>query len=87
MNRPCGVLLIRKPAIRLLAYPLRTFFQYFVDAIFEEDRFALEAEQRAHDMQGADWNQEILPFILELRALLMSAGITASTRVDLPAAS
>jgi phenylpropionate dioxygenase-like ring-hydroxylating dioxygenase large terminal subunit len=87
MNRPCGVLLIRKPAIRLLAYPMRTFFQYFVDAIFEEDRFALEAEQRAHDMQGADWNQEILPFILELRALLMSAGITASTRVDLSAAS
>jgi renierapurpurin 18,18'-hydroxylase len=87
MTRSCGVLLIRKPAIRILAYPLRTFFQYFVDAIFEEDRFALEAEQRAHDLQGADWNQEVLPFILELRALLLSAGIAASARVDLPAAS
>jgi renierapurpurin 18,18'-hydroxylase len=87
MTRSCGVLLIRKPAIRILAYPWRTFFRYFVDAIFEEDRFALEAEQRAHDLQGADWNQEILPFILELRALLMSAGIAAPTRVGLPAAS
>jgi hypothetical protein len=42
----------------------------FTEAVVAEDRFAVEAEQRAYDTQGADWNQEILPFILGLRSLM-----------------
>ena len=49
--------------------------RYFTEAVFAEDRFAVEAEQRAHDLQGADWNQEILPFIFDLRNLLIASGM------------
>lgn len=73
-SRPCGLLLIRKPALAFLAHVMSPMFQYFTNAIFEEDRFALEAEQRAYDMQGADWNQEVLPFIIQLRKLLAESG-------------
>jgi renierapurpurin 18,18'-hydroxylase len=30
--------------------------------------------QAAHDLQGADWNQEVFPVIHDLRALLTSCG-------------
>jgi hypothetical protein len=33
--------------------------------------------------KGADWNQEILPFILELRSLMIAGGVP----IDLPPAS
>jgi hypothetical protein len=35
---------------------------------------AVEAEQRAHDGQGADWNQEVNPVILALRDVLVRNG-------------
>lgn len=73
-SRPCGLLLIRKPALAWLAHVMSPIFQYFTNSIFEEDRFALEAEQRAYDIQGADWNQEVLPFIIQLRKLLIENG-------------
>lgn len=73
-SRPCGLLLIRKPAIRWLACILGPMFRYFMDSIFEEDRFALEMEQRAYGQQEADWNQEVLPFIMQLRRLLTEKG-------------
>jgi hypothetical protein len=59
------------PALIHLFWPV---ISYFANAIFAEDRFALEKEQEAHDLQGADWNQEILPFIHELRDLLVAHG-------------
>lgn len=73
-SRPCGLLLIRKPALAWLAHVMSPMFQYFTNSIFEEDRIALEAEQHAYDMQGADWNQEVLPFIIQLRKMLIENG-------------
>jgi nitrite reductase/ring-hydroxylating ferredoxin subunit len=77
INRPCGVLMIRKPVVPWLAYVMRPMFRYFTDSIFEEDRFVLEAEQRAYDLQGGDWNQEVLPLIMNLRELLIANGALA----------
>jgi hypothetical protein len=74
VNRPCGMLMIRKPAITWLAHVMKPMFRYFTNSIFEEDRFALEAEQQAYDLQGSDWNQEVLPFIMQLRRLLIEKG-------------
>ena len=47
----------------------------WTERVFAEDRFAVEAEQRAYDAQGGDWNQEILPFLWDLRSLLASQGV------------
>ena len=45
-----------------------------MESIFTEDRLIVEAEQRAFDQQGADWNQEINPNILALREVLINQG-------------
>ncbi|CAD6548671.1 aromatic ring-hydroxylating oxygenase subunit alpha [Paraburkholderia metrosideri] len=73
-NRTFGLLSIRKPGIPgvlNLAWPLLV---WFTERIFKEDREIVEAEQRAHDSQGADWNHEVFPVINELRALLRDGG-------------
>ncbi|KAA1010898.1 aromatic ring-hydroxylating dioxygenase subunit alpha [Paraburkholderia panacisoli] len=73
-NRTFGLLSIRKPGIPgvlNLAWPLLV---WFTERIFKEDREIVEAEQRAHDLQGADWNHEVFPVINELRALLREGG-------------
>jgi len=76
INHTCGVLMIRKPRIPWLGDLLsRPLYRFFLDTIFAEDQFALEAEQRAYDLQGADWNQEVLPFIMDLRHLLIASGV------------
>jgi hypothetical protein len=36
---------------------------------------AVEAEQRAWDEQGADWNAEVSPVLLELRKVLAENGV------------
>ncbi len=73
-NRTFGLLSIRKPGIPgvlNLAWPLLV---WFTERIFKEDREIVEAEQRAHDSQGSDWNHEVFPVINELRALLRESG-------------
>jgi hypothetical protein len=73
-NRTFGLLSIRKPGIPgvlNLGWPLLV---WFTERIFKEDREIVEAEQRAHDSQGADWNHEVFPVINELRALLRECG-------------
>ena len=73
-NRTFGMLSIRKPGIPgvlNLAWPLLV---WFTERIFKEDREIVEAEQRAHDSQGSDWNHEVFPVINELRALLRESG-------------
>jgi renierapurpurin 18,18'-hydroxylase len=73
-NRTFGLLSIRKPGIPgvlNLAWPLLV---WFTERIFKEDREIVEAEQRAHDSQGADWNHEVFPVINELRSLLRESG-------------
>ncbi|NWG24671.1 MAG: aromatic ring-hydroxylating dioxygenase subunit alpha [Pseudorhodoplanes sp.] len=78
-----GFLSIRKPD--RFAFLLTAFWpviRYFTESVFTEDRFAVEMEQRAWDAQGADWNQEILPFIMDLRALLVTQGVPINARAS-----
>jgi phenylpropionate dioxygenase-like ring-hydroxylating dioxygenase large terminal subunit len=73
--RTFGLLSVRrpKPGILLdLAWPLLV---WFTERIFKEDRWIVEQEQVAHDTQQGDWNQEVFPPILALRALLISSGV------------
>lgn len=72
-----GVLLIRKPKLPWLLDLVWPLLRHFTESVFTEDRVAVEAEQRAYEAQGGDWNQEIFPVLLELRALLIARGIPA----------
>lgn len=74
-NRSFGILLVRKPRVRWLLSVAWPVLRHFVQSVFAEDRMAVEAEQRAHDAQGGDWNQEIYPAILDLRQLLLTHGM------------
>jgi nitrite reductase/ring-hydroxylating ferredoxin subunit len=74
-NRSFGIMLVRKPRIALLLTLAWPVLRHFAESVFAEDRMAVEAEQRAHDAQGGDWNQEISPVILDLRHLLRTQGI------------
>ncbi|WP_018088737.1 aromatic ring-hydroxylating oxygenase subunit alpha [Streptomyces sp. FxanaC1] len=70
-----GLLMIAKPPIPgalNLAWPL---IRRFTERVFAEDRMAVEAEQRAWDEQGEDWNHEIFPLILDVRAVLRTNGV------------
>jgi len=76
-NRTFGFLSVRKskiPGLTALAWP---FISWFTERIFQEDKVIVEAEQAAHDAQGADWNNEVFPAINILRALLMRCGVAA----------
>ncbi len=44
-------------------------------AIFAEDRRIVEEEQKAFDLQGADWNQAIFPIIRAPRSPLIPQGV------------
>jgi phenylpropionate dioxygenase-like ring-hydroxylating dioxygenase large terminal subunit len=70
-----GLLMIAKPPVPgalNLAWPL---IRRFTERVFAEDRTAVEAEQRAWDEQGEDWNQEIFPLILDVREVLRTNGV------------
>ena len=62
-SRSFGILLIRKPRVALLLTLVWPVLRHFVKSVFAEDRMAVEAEQRAYETQGGDWNQEIFPVI------------------------
>ncbi len=68
--------MIRKPKLPGLIYLLWPFIRRFAESTFAEDRMAVEAEQRAHDQQGGDWNREVLPLIHELREVLVRNGVS-----------
>ncbi len=73
-HRTFGLLAIQrpKPAFLLdLGWPALV---WFTERIFTEDRWIVEQEQKAHDAQGADWNQEVFPPIRALRGLLARQG-------------
>jgi phenylpropionate dioxygenase-like ring-hydroxylating dioxygenase large terminal subunit len=74
-NRSVGMLMIQKPSIPGLIHLLWPFIRRFAEAVFTEDRMAVEAEQRAHDQQRSDWNQEVNPVILALREVLVRNGV------------
>jgi renierapurpurin 18,18'-hydroxylase len=74
-NHVYGLLMIEKPPIPgaiNLAWPL---IRHFTERVFAEDRMAVEAEQRAWDEQGEDWNQEVFPLILDVRHVLRTSGV------------
>jgi phenylpropionate dioxygenase-like ring-hydroxylating dioxygenase large terminal subunit len=74
-NHVYGLLMIEKPPIPgaiHLAWPL---IRRFTERVFAEDRTAVEAEQRAWDEQGEDWNHEVFPLIMDVRHVLRSNGV------------
>jgi len=74
-NHVYGLLMIEKPPIPgalNLAWP---FIRRFTERVFAEDRMAVEAEQRAWDEQGEDWNHEIFPLIVDVRDVLRTNGV------------
>ncbi|SIT35504.1 Rieske (2Fe-2S) domain protein [Paraburkholderia ribeironis] len=73
-NRTFGLLSILKPGIPGVLNLVWPLLVWFTERIFKEDREIVEAEQRAHDSQGADWNHEVFPVINDLRALLRDNG-------------
>lgn len=79
-----GLLTIRRPGIPGLINLFWPVIRYFTERIFTEDRMAVEAEQRAHDLQGADWNNEVYPATLELRRVLRQNGVPAASGTLVP---
>jgi len=74
-NHVYGLLMIEKPPIPgalNLAWP---FIRRFTERVFAEDRMAVEAEQRAWDEQGEDWNHEVFPLIIDVRDVLRTNGV------------
>jgi phenylpropionate dioxygenase-like ring-hydroxylating dioxygenase large terminal subunit len=75
-NHVYGLLMIEKPPIPgaiHLAWPL---IRRFTERVFAEDRTAVEAEQRAWDEQGEDWNREVFPLINDVRHVLRTNGVS-----------
>jgi hypothetical protein len=70
-----GMLMIEKPRVPGLVHVVWPFIRRFAEAVFAEDRMAVEMEQRAYDEQRGDWNQEVNPVIIALRALLVRHGV------------
>jgi phenylpropionate dioxygenase-like ring-hydroxylating dioxygenase large terminal subunit len=70
-----GMLMIEKPPLPGLIHLFWPLIRRFAESVFTEDRVAVEAEQRAYDRQGGDWNQEINPVILALREVLVQNGV------------
>jgi phenylpropionate dioxygenase-like ring-hydroxylating dioxygenase large terminal subunit len=70
-----GMIMVRKPRLPGLINIMWPFITWFTEGIFKEDRLIVEAEQRAFDQQGADWNQEISPVIVALREVLIDQGL------------
>jgi hypothetical protein len=70
-----GILLLRRPKIPGLIHLLWPILRHFAESVFRKDRAAVEAEQRAYDAQGGDWNQEVYPVVLDIREVLRRCGI------------
>ena len=78
VNHSIGLMMIKKSAIPGLIHLFWPFIVWFTEGIFLQDRNIVELEQKAHDLQGGDWNQEIFPVIKTLRELLVKQGVPLS---------
>ena len=74
-NRTFGYLSVKKPPIPGLIHLVWPFVVRFTEKIFREDKEIVEHEQRAHDAQGADWNNELFPALRDLRGVLARCGV------------
>ncbi|MEU8680355.1 aromatic ring-hydroxylating dioxygenase subunit alpha [Streptomyces sp. NPDC048611] len=75
VNHAYGLLMIAKPPVPGALHLAWPFIRRFTERVFAEDRMAVEAEQRAWDEQGEDWNQEVFPLILDVRDVLRTNGV------------
>jgi renierapurpurin 18,18'-hydroxylase len=66
---------VKKPPVPGLIHLGWPFITWFTEGIFTQDKHIVEAEQQAHDAQGADWNNEVFPPIKELRSVLARCGV------------
>jgi hypothetical protein len=73
-NRTYGYLSVKKPRMPGVIHAVWPFVVWFTENIFREDKEIVEYEQRAHDAQGADWNNEVFPALRDLRAVLARCG-------------
>ncbi|HXY86541.1 MAG TPA: aromatic ring-hydroxylating dioxygenase subunit alpha [Gaiellaceae bacterium] len=74
-NHVYGLLMIEKPPIPGVIHVAWPFIRRFTQHVFAQDRMAVEAEQRAWDEQGEDWNNEVFPLILDVRDVLRTNGV------------
>ena len=74
-NRTFGYLSVKKPKIPGLIHAAWPFITWFTEGIFAQDKHIVEQEQKAHDSQGADWNNEVFPPVKDLRAVLARCGV------------
>jgi renierapurpurin 18,18'-hydroxylase len=74
-NHVYGLLMIEKPPIPGALHLAWPFIRRFTERVFAEDRMAVEAEQRAWDEQGEDWNHEVFPLIIDVRDVLRTNGV------------
>lgn len=74
-NHVYGLLMIKKPLIPGALHLFWPFIRHFTERVFAEDRMAVEAEQRAWDEQGEDWNHEVFPLIIDVRDVLRTNGV------------
>jgi len=73
-NRTYGYLSVKRPPVPGLIDAVWPFVTWFTEGIFHEDKDIVEHEQRAHDAQGADWNNEVFPALRDLRGVLARCG-------------
>jgi phenylpropionate dioxygenase-like ring-hydroxylating dioxygenase large terminal subunit len=83
-NRTFGYLSVKKPKIPGLIHAAWPFITWFTEGIFTQDKHIVEQEQKAHDAQGADWNNEVFPAVRDLRALLLQCGVPMDSLVEAP---
>jgi len=79
-NHVYGLLMIKKPPIPGAIHLAWPFIRRFTERVFAEDRMAVEAEQRAWDEQGEDWNNEVFPLIIDVRDVLRTNGVPLRAR-------
>jgi hypothetical protein len=74
-NHTYGLIMVQKPPVPGAIHLLWPIITLFTERIFGQDRVIVEAEQRAYETQGADFNNEVFPIIQSLKALLARRGV------------
>ncbi|WP_329459757.1 aromatic ring-hydroxylating dioxygenase subunit alpha [Streptomyces sp. NBC_01497] len=74
-NHAYGLLMIEKPPVPGALHAAWPLIRRFTERVFAQDRMAVEAEQRAWDEQGEDWNREVFPLIQDVRGVLRANGV------------
>jgi hypothetical protein len=67
--------MIQKPPVPGALHAAWPLIRRFTERVFAQDRMAVEAEQRAWDEQGEDWNREVFPLIRDVREVLRANGV------------